>query len=120
MALLKPGLLVFWSLLAGISQLEAPVLLAWVRAPVVLGFLLVCPGAAWLGLLRFDSRATELVLSVALSLALLTLLSELTLLSPAWPLGAGFWALILIGFLGATVQLVRGVALGAFPSSQKE
>lgn len=54
------------------------------RPFVVLPFLLLCPGLAWVKLLRLESRLAELTLAVALSLVLATAVAAGTLYAGAW------------------------------------
>lgn len=100
-----PGLILLLTFLASLAQFGEP-WLGGLRAAAVFAFLLLCPGAALLGLVRLD-RTTWAVLSVALSLALLTLVSEAVILAGVWPLEAGFWVLVGVSVLGATAQLLR-------------
>ena len=51
---------------------------------VVLPFLLLCPGLAWIRLLRLESGLAELTLSVALSLVLTTGVAGAMLYAGAW------------------------------------
>lgn len=57
---------------------------AWLRGPVVIGFVLVCPGGALVALLRLGDRVAELSLAVAVSLALAILVPAATLYAGAW------------------------------------
>jgi hypothetical protein len=100
-----PGLLLLLTGLAALTQLDV-FAVGVVRPALVFGFLLVAPGAALLGLVRLDG-VTALVLAVALSLVLLTLVSELVVLVGAWPLETGFWVLVGISVLGSVLQLLR-------------
>ncbi len=79
------------------------------RAVVVLGFLLIGPGAAFVALLRLEDLVYTFILSVALSLTL-------DLLVAAVAVYAGFWSPplivnILVGltFVGVLLQLMPGI-----------
>jgi hypothetical protein len=79
------------------------------RAVIVLGFLLLGPGAAYVPLLRLANPSYTLILSVALSLAI-------DLLVAAAAVYSGFWSPplimnILVGltFVGVLLQVLPGI-----------
>ena len=83
-----------WPVVLALSTLAAGVavyggLPGAIRAPVVLWFVLVCPGMALIRLVRLGSVAAELTLAVALSIALAVLVPSALLYADAWspPLG---------------------------------
>lgn len=99
----KPGLIVLVTVLAGVGQVALPAL-----RPFTVGiFLLFCPGAALLGFLRLDA-VTELVLSVALSLVVVTLTAEVAVLTNLWSLEENLWLLFVLSVQGALLQMMRG------------
>jgi len=93
-------IIVLVSMLAGLTQFELPLL----RPTAAFIFLLVCPGAALLGFVKL-SAVTDAVLSIALSIALLTLVAGLTVLLGTWTLEASFWSLLIVSLLSTAVQL---------------
>lgn len=80
---------------------------ALLRSIIAFWFLLVCPGLAFIPLLRLPSRAVEWTLAVALSLALGVLVSEALVLARAWTPEGGLSCLIALSLSGAGLQLVR-------------
>lgn len=76
------------------------------RAPVTLGFLLICPGMAFIPLLRLKDAAHELILAVALSLALDLIVAAALLYTGLW--FPPFIMAILIGLslIGVQCQLL--------------
>ncbi|MEA2254281.1 MAG: hypothetical protein QOG35_326 [Solirubrobacteraceae bacterium] len=90
---------------AALAGLPAPV-----RAPLVIGFLLLGPGMAFVPLLRLHDAVAELTLALALSLALDTLVAVTMLYAGAWsPVGS---LLALAGLALAGAGLQRGLAGG--------
>lgn len=76
------------------------------RPILVFGFLLVCPGMAYVRLLHLHDRFTELILAVALSLVISTLISEMLVLMRIWsPLGSVL-TIVIISMVGAALQLI--------------
>ncbi|SDY92609.1 hypothetical protein SAMN05444365_104172 [Micromonospora pattaloongensis] len=104
--LARPPLLVLLSgaIVLGFVLFDAP---AAVRAVPVLTYLAVVPGLACVRLVRLRDRLTELIVAVALSLALGILVAEVLLQlgwwSPAW----GLAVLVVIASLAASVELGR-------------
>ena len=80
-----------------------------VRAILSLAFFLVCPGMAFVQLLRIEDWIVELTLAVALSIALSTLVSEAMIYADAWsPVTAGL-GFIGLTLLGSLIQLTRAL-----------
>jgi hypothetical protein len=73
-------------------------------------FLLVCPGMALVRLLRLPEPATELLLAVALSLALDALLPGTMLYLGLWSPAGGLLALTGVSLAGACLQLAAAGA----------
>jgi hypothetical protein len=98
-------LIVVWAFAVGVltfANVDSPI-----RPFVVMGFVLVCPGLAFVRLLGLKDRMTELTLSLALSLALGTIVAEVMivfarLLSPV----GGLMVLIGISLDGVALQLI--------------
>lgn len=100
-----------WPLLIGSLVLGVALAIFgdWVpalRPALVLAFMLVCPGMALVRLLGFKDKVTELVLAVALSLALETMLSLGMTLAEIWSFQLGLIILMIISLIGATFQIV--------------
>lgn len=85
----KYPLLLFISVVAGLTQMGLPSL----RPGVVFVFLLLCPGSAFIGLLELKNPFIYWMLSIALSLALVALVSQFITLTGILPLQTGFWIL---------------------------
>lgn len=96
-----PRLLLGLTLLAGATQFTLPLL----RPGAVFAFLLLCPGAALVGLLNWGSVLTYWVLSVATSLALAVLMAEGAVLTGTWALETSFWLLFVTSVVGFGLQL---------------
>lgn len=96
--IITSALAVNWVVLAESQSAVRPLLVLW--------FLLVCPGMAYIRLLRFESFATELTLAIALSLALDTIVSGSLVYAGAWSTLTGLTVLGCISVIGALAQLV--------------
>ncbi len=77
------------------------------RAVLVFWFLLACPGLAIVPLFGVRRRTTELMLAVAASLVLDTLVAETMVLAKLWSPTAGLAILAALSFGGAAYQLKR-------------
>lgn len=80
------------------------------RVVIVLWFLLVCPGMAYIDLLEIKDKFTTWTLAVALSLALDTAVSLIVLYTNRWS------AALIIGILAALT--LSGIALQFWKSRQ--
>lgn len=78
---------------------------SFLRPIVSFWFTLVCPGMSIIGLLHFKDRLAELVLAIALSLSITTILAEVMALTQLWSPIAGLGILIGISLIGATLQI---------------
>jgi hypothetical protein len=88
------------------ANLESPL-----RPILVFGFLFVCPGMAFVQLLHLHQRFTEFILAVALSLTIVTLVSEMLVLMRLWsPLGS-LLTIVIITLIGVALQLIRAPQL---------
>jgi hypothetical protein len=105
-----------WSVVIMLSAVGAGVVNALnvhvsIRAPIVLWFLFICPGMAYVRLLRLKQYLVEWVLAIALSLALDLIVASMLLYAGRW---SPSWALlILIGLssVGALLTVVPFRAL---------
>ena len=77
------------------------------RGPLVIVFVLLCPGAAIVRLLRLRDPVAELSLAVAVSLALAVLVPAATLYSGAWSPSLALAVLIALTTVLAAVDLRR-------------
>jgi uncharacterized membrane protein len=78
-----------------------------IRPVLAFWFLLICPGMAFVPLLHFKERLTELTLAIALSLALDTLVAEVMALNGIWSPKWGLFALICLTLSGLGLQVLR-------------
>ena len=76
------------------------------RPPIALWFLLVCPGMAFVRLLRVRDGLTEWALAIALSLALDAIVAIVMLYTGAWAPRWGLVILIGLSVAGAALQVV--------------
>ena len=77
-----------------------------VRAVVTLGFLLICPGMAYIPLLRLQQPVYAVILAVALSLALDLLVATAVLYGGWWSPALILSILIVLSLIGALAQVV--------------
>jgi hypothetical protein len=102
---LWPTAIIIWA--AGASffvfgGIESPL-----RSLVVPSFLFVCPGMAFVRLLKIEEPVAELTLAVALSLALDALVAGTMLYAGMWSPRWGFVLLICASAAGAVLQIAR-------------
>ncbi len=98
-----PGLITLTSLLTGAFYLAVEPSL--VRTLTALAFLLLCPGMAFVPLLRLRSMAFVLPVGLVLSLVLDTLVAAASLYLRAWQPGAVLFILIGLTLSGAALQI---------------
>jgi hypothetical protein len=79
-----------------------------VRPVVTLWFLLLCPGMAFVQLLRLGDRVAELSLALALSLALNMLLAGAMLYSGMWSPQASLLIIICVTTIGVVIRIAVG------------
>lgn len=84
------------------------------KLPLVLLFITVCPGLAFVRLLRLYDPYAEVALTVALSLATTATVSLVMVYTELWSPNTGFDILIVVGVTGATLRLIS-----AYNFSQK-
>jgi hypothetical protein len=77
------------------------------RVAVVLWFVLVCPGMAFVRLLDLEDAAAELALAVALSIALATAVGGVALYGGLWAPGASLAVLVAITIAAALAPVAR-------------
>ena len=86
------------------------VMIAWVwmewayRDLPVLLFLLICPGLSFVQMLDLEDRATVVTLSVALSIAITTLVAQSLLIADVWNNESGVLAIALICLTGVALR----------------
>ena len=74
-----------------------------------LWFLLVCPGMAFVKLLRFDQAYYEWTLAIALSIALDGLVACLLLYTGLWSIRWGLMTVTMISLMGAFLQIIKSL-----------
>lgn len=99
----KPRLLLGITALAVLTQFTLPSL----RPGAAFLFLLLCPGAALIGLLGLKSAIADWTLSLALSLALVSLLAQVNIVAGVGTLETAFWLLVALSTIGFAAQLLR-------------
>ena len=102
-AFILPGLIILTSLLTGAFYLAGEPSL--VRTLTALVFLLLCPGMAFVPLLRLRNLDLALPVGLGLSLVLDTLVAAISLYLRAWQPGAVLFILIGCALCGAAIQL---------------
>jgi uncharacterized membrane protein len=98
-----PIVLVASSLLAvffTVADVQSPL-----RPLVALWFMLVCPGAAYVKLLRIDNSLIEMALIVSLSLSTGILVTEAMLYAHVWSVALGTAVLAGFCFVGVGLQI---------------
>ena len=78
-----------------------------IRTVISFWFLLICPGMAYVQLLDIKELLTELVLAIALSIALNTIIAEVLVLANIWSPFRGLLVLIAICVAGSTFQIIK-------------
>jgi len=78
-----------------------------VRAPIIVAFLLVCPGLALTRLLRLGDLAVELTMAIALSIALDGLVAGSLLYAGEWSPRIGFTVLLAVAVVAAAIDAAR-------------
>lgn len=102
----------FWPIMIILSALLAGILV-WsdgggaFRSIILFWFILICPGMAFVRLLQIENVLTEIVLAIALSLVISTLLAEFMVLTHLWSPGVELAILIGISLLGAALQIKK-------------
>ena len=76
-----------------------------VRPALVLWFVVICPGMAFVRLLAVGDRLVALTLAIALSLAIDTIVAAILLYFDAWQPTWGFIAILVITLCGATIEV---------------
>src|SRR5262245_39924136 len=107
-----------WSAFIAISAMILEVLVhndveTPLRTALALGFLLICPGVAFIQLLHFEDLLYEIVLAVALSLALDLLIAAILLYSGLWSPELILLILIALSAFGVFCRLIQWLRLRA-------
>lgn len=76
------------------------------RAIITTWFLLICPGMAFVKLLRIEEQAIELVIALAVSIAMSTLVSEAMALANIWMPRIALVVLMGISGVGVMLQVI--------------
>ena len=76
-----------------------------IRPVLVLWFLLVCPGLAFVRLLRIKDLGNELTLAIALSLAIDSILAMVMIYAKLWSPKGGLSVLISLCVIGVMLQI---------------
>lgn len=109
----KPAVLWFLRLLAGTAIVAAVVLThlySPLRALVVVPFLLVFPGLAWVRLLRLADKITMLMLAIALSVVIDTVVSGALVYAGARSPNTALAIVIALTLCGGVVEvIIRGL-----------
>ncbi len=100
----------------GIAILTFGDLEVWLRAPVGLFFLLLCPGMAIVRLLETRDPVAELTLAIALSIALDVIVAGGLLYAGAWSPNAALGILMAITVGGVLLELLVGRARQGEPA----
>jgi hypothetical protein len=94
------------ALLVATNMVLATIVLAcpiWIRMPLVISWLLIVPGWAWVRRLRIRDRGDQITVGIAISISLLAIISGGMALAAAWvPMNVLF---ILIGVAAAGVLM---------------
>lgn len=98
-------LVLVWTVVA--SAIVVSPELERLRAPVVLPFVLLAPGWAWVRLARLGSVFVEAAASVLVSLALLTLGTGLALVAGRWSPTFGFGVVTALTLVGLALGVRR-------------
>jgi len=75
------------------------------RAAAAFWFLLVCPGMAFVRLLRLHDTLVEVSLAIALSIAIDIIVSETLVVSNSWSPGWALAIIVLVSLVGVALQL---------------
>jgi hypothetical protein len=78
-----------------------------VRALAIVGFVLVCPGLAWIRLLGIQDRLAEWTLGVALSISIATIVASIQAYTGAWSPRGMVVALAILVLAAVATELVR-------------
>jgi uncharacterized membrane protein len=101
----------WWPLVIAVSALAAGTLtliqaVTPLRAAVGFWFLLVCPGMAYVRLLRVKAVFFEWVLAIALSIAIDTIIAQALLVAGNWSSRLALIVVIAVSLIGVAVQMV--------------
>lgn len=103
-AFIWPVIIVLSGIILGIMvmvDLQSPV-----RVVLAFGFLLLCPGMAFVPLFKLQKPILEYALALALSIAINTLVSEVLIVSDVWSSDVSLGIVMGISLLGVMLQLM--------------
>ncbi len=107
--LLWPAIILF----SAIAVVLTGSLTSSIRLWIVLWFMLVCPGMAFIRLVGVQDRTTEFIIAIALSLTIDTIVAEAMVLTAKWSIQGGMLALICLSLFGALLQIIQAIRLPA-------
>jgi len=99
---LIPGFILVSGVITGVVAFSG--ILPVLRPILVFGFLLVCPGWAFVRLLPIQDPIQQAILAIALSLAIDTVVAVVLLYSGAWSSSTGLLILIAISIAGSLIR----------------
>ena len=91
-----------------------------IRTVVGLWFALVCPGMAYVRLLKIQRRDAELVLAIAFSIAIGVIVSQILLIAGIWSPLLGLLVLIIISAAGGVIQVIKACSRSRYGCQQAE
>ncbi len=97
-----PLIIVVWGMTVGLitaANWDSPL-----RAVLVFGFMLICPGMAFVRLLHIHGALNQTVIAIALSVAIDTLVAEIMVMSRQWSWAVGLSAIVAVSVIGAALQ----------------
>ena len=98
-----PAVIIVSALAAGVLTVTDSALPA--RPLIALWFLCVCPGMAFVRLLRLSEGLTEVTLAIALSVAMDVIVAGVLLYAGVWSPRWGLIVLIALSLVGAVLQV---------------
>ncbi len=72
---------------------------------LVAGYLLICPGMAFVRLLRLQDRWIEICLAIALSIAIDTLVAEVLVLLKIWSVSGAVSVIVSLSVVGVVLDI---------------
>ncbi len=82
----------------------------FLRAPLVIGFLFLCPGLVLVRFLEIQDRFIELTLAIALSIAMNVVISEMMVFVNWWLPHAALFVLLYLTMAIALYDLLRNLS----------
>lgn len=114
-----------WSVAILTWGLAATVAAVWglpppVRQVLVLGFLAICPGMAYMRVIRLDGVLTTWTLAFAVSIAIDSMVAAVMLYGGFWSPIAGLVAVVSLTAVGASLGWVRRPSTGWTPPASQD